>query len=119
MRCGVDRYYIWTALKLRGSDSYALLGAVGSMLAILFYLVLYNRMMAYVEKRAYPARRIKKPKRKTLDHSMFIIDAQQTLSGCMNQKPGCAFSGAGFPDRLPGCRSKRQPGSVICATRRG
>ena len=46
---------IWTALKLRGSDSYALLGAVGSMLAILFYLVLYNRMMAYVEKRAYPA----------------------------------------------------------------
>ena len=47
--------WIWTALKLRGSDSYALLGAVGGMLAILFYLVLYNRMMAYVEKRAYPA----------------------------------------------------------------
>ena len=46
---------LWTALKLRGSDSYALLGAVGGMLAILFYLVLYNRMMAYVEKRAYPA----------------------------------------------------------------
>ena len=46
---------IWTALKLRGSDAYALLGAVGGMLAILFYLVLYNRMMAYVEKRAYPA----------------------------------------------------------------
>ena len=46
---------IWTALKLRGSDSYALLGAVGGMLAILFYLVLYYRMMVYVEKRAYPA----------------------------------------------------------------
>ena len=46
---------LWTALKLRGSDSYTLLGAVGGMLAILFYLVLYNRMMAYVEKRAYPA----------------------------------------------------------------
>ena len=46
---------IWTALKLRGSDSYALLGAVGGMLAILFYLVLYNRMMVYVEKCAYPA----------------------------------------------------------------
>ena len=46
---------IWTALKLRGSDSYPLLGAVGGMLAILFYVVLYNRMMAYVEKRAYPA----------------------------------------------------------------
>ena len=42
-------------MKLRGSDSYALLGAVGGMLAILFYLVLYNRMMAYVEKCAYPA----------------------------------------------------------------
>ena len=44
---------IWTALKLRGSDSYALLGAIGSMLAILFYVVLYNRMMVYVEHRAY------------------------------------------------------------------
>lgn len=27
----------------------------GSMLAILFYVVLYNRMMAYVESRAYRA----------------------------------------------------------------
>lgn len=44
---------IWTALKLRGSDSYALLGAIGSMLAILFYVVLYNRMMVYVENHAY------------------------------------------------------------------
>ena len=44
---------IWTALKLRGSGSYALLGAIGGMLAILFYVVLYNRMMVYVEKRAY------------------------------------------------------------------
>ena len=55
---------IWTALKLRGSDSYPLLGAVGSMLAILFYLVLYNRMMAYVEKRAYPAASDKKTETK-------------------------------------------------------
>ena len=46
---------IWTALKLRGSDSYALLGAIGSMLAILFYVVLYNRMMVYVENHAYQA----------------------------------------------------------------
>ena len=46
---------VWLALKLRGSGAYALLGAVGGMLAILFYVVLYNRMMAYVEKRAYPA----------------------------------------------------------------
>lgn len=44
---------IWAALKLRGSDSYALLGAIGGMLAILFYVVLYNRMMVYAEKRAY------------------------------------------------------------------
>ena len=44
---------IWTALKLRGSGSYALLGAIGSMLAILFYVVLYNRMMVYVENHAY------------------------------------------------------------------
>lgn len=55
---------IWTALKLRVSDSYALLGAVGGMLAILFYLVLYNRMMAYVEKRAYPAASDKKTETK-------------------------------------------------------
>ena len=46
---------IWLALKLRGSDAYALLGAIGSMLALLFYVVLYNRMMAYVEHRAYRA----------------------------------------------------------------
>ena len=46
---------IWTALKLRGSGSYALLGAIGSMLAILFYMMLYNRMMVYVENHAYRA----------------------------------------------------------------
>ena len=46
---------IWMALKLRGSDAYALLGAIGGMLALLFYVVLYNRMMAYVEHRAYRA----------------------------------------------------------------
>ena len=40
------------ALKLRGGV-YTLLGAVGGMLAVLFYAVLYNRMTAYVEKRAY------------------------------------------------------------------
>ena len=43
---------LWTALKIR---AYTLLGAVGGMLAVLFYVVLYNRMMAYVENRAYPA----------------------------------------------------------------
>ena len=41
--------------KTRGNDIFPILGAVGSLLAVLFYVVLYNRMMAYVEKRAYPA----------------------------------------------------------------
>ena len=42
---------LWVALN----NSYALLGAIGSILAILFYVVLYNRMMAYVENHAYRA----------------------------------------------------------------
>ena len=40
---------LWVALN----NSYALLGAIGSILAILFYVVLYNRMMIYVENNAY------------------------------------------------------------------
>ena len=46
---------LWTGAKLRGSGAYALLGATGSMLAVLFYVVLYNRMMAYVENHTYRA----------------------------------------------------------------
>lgn len=46
---------LWTALKLQDKNSYAFLGAIGSVLAILFYVVLYNRMMAYVENHAYRA----------------------------------------------------------------
>ena len=42
---------LWVALN----NSYALLGAIGSILAMLFYVVLYNRMMAYVENHAYRA----------------------------------------------------------------
>ena len=42
---------LWVALN----NSYALLGAIGSILAILFYVVLYNRMMSYVENNAYRA----------------------------------------------------------------
>ena len=42
---------LWVALN----NSYALLGAIGSILAMLFYVVLYNRMMAYVENNAYRA----------------------------------------------------------------
>ena len=44
---------VWTAQKLRVSDAYPLLGTIGSMLAILFYMVLRNRMMIYVEDHAY------------------------------------------------------------------
>ena len=46
---------VWTAQKSRGSDAYQLLGAIGSMLGILFYVVLRNRMMIYVEDHAYRA----------------------------------------------------------------
>lgn len=42
---------LWVALN----NSYALLGAIGSILALLFYVVLYNSMMAYVENNAYRA----------------------------------------------------------------
>ncbi len=42
---------LWVALN----NSYALLGAIGSILAMLFYVALYNRMMAYVENHAYRA----------------------------------------------------------------
>lgn len=44
---------IWTAEKLKDSNSFVLLGAIGSILALLFYVVLYNRMMIYVENNAY------------------------------------------------------------------
>ena len=43
------------ALKLRGRNAYALLGAISSALGILFYVVLYNRMMVFVEDLAYRA----------------------------------------------------------------
>ena len=56
---------IWTALKLRGSDSYSLLGAVGSLVAVFFYVVMHNRMMAYVESRAYRAASDKEAEKNT------------------------------------------------------
>ena len=46
---------IWAAQKLKDSNYFVLLGAIGSVLAILFYVVLYNRMMVYVENHAYRA----------------------------------------------------------------
>lgn len=47
--------WIGIMLLIALNNSYALLGAIGSVLAILFYVVLYNRMMAYVENHAYRA----------------------------------------------------------------
>ena len=38
---------------------------LGGMLAILFYVVLYNRMMAYVESRAYRAASDKEAEKNT------------------------------------------------------
>lgn len=40
-------------LKLKENGAFELLGAVGGMLAVLFYVLLYSRMMTYVENRAY------------------------------------------------------------------
>lgn len=41
------------AIKTRGNDIIPIIGAVGSLLAVLFYVILYNRMMAYAENHAY------------------------------------------------------------------
>ena len=41
------------ALKTRGTDIFPLMGAIGGLLAVVFYVILYNRMMIYVENRAY------------------------------------------------------------------
>ena len=46
---------ILLTIKTRGNDIFLFLGAVGGLLAVLFYVVLYNRMMAYVENHAYQA----------------------------------------------------------------
>ena len=47
--------WIGIMLLIALNNSYALLGAIGSILAVLFYVVLYNRMMAYVENHTYRA----------------------------------------------------------------
>lgn len=44
---------VWLTLKTRGNDMFPILGAVGGLLAVLFYVVLYNRMIAYVENHVY------------------------------------------------------------------
>lgn len=44
---------VWLTLETEGDDKFLVLGLLGGLLAVLFYVVLYNRMMAYVEKRVY------------------------------------------------------------------
>jgi len=46
--CTVAWLVLMTALKLQGVEVY-ILGTVGGILAVLYYAVLNNRMMAYVE----------------------------------------------------------------------
>ena len=43
------------AIKINGNDIFLILGAVGGLLAVLLYVVLYNRMMVYEENHAYQA----------------------------------------------------------------
>lgn len=44
---------LWIAQKLQDTEVFAGVGATGGILALLLYVVLYNRMMVYVEHRAY------------------------------------------------------------------
>ena len=44
---------VWLTFETQGDDKFPVLGLLGGLLAELFYVVLYNRMTAYVEKRVY------------------------------------------------------------------
>ncbi len=50
-------------LKTYDGDIFPLSGAIGELLAVLFYMVLHNRMMAYVEDHTFPT-----PDKKTEDN---------------------------------------------------
>ena len=50
-------------LETYGGDIFPLSGAIGGLLAVLFYMVLHNRMMAYVEDHTFPT-----PDKKTEDN---------------------------------------------------
>ena len=50
--CTVAWIVLIVALKIRGVEIY-LCGTIGGILAVLYYAVLNNRMMAYVENHAY------------------------------------------------------------------
>ena len=50
--CFISWVVLIIALKFQNIDFY-IIGTVAGMLAVLFYIVLYNKMMIYVENRAY------------------------------------------------------------------
>ena len=50
--CFISWVVLIIALKLQNVDFY-IIGTVAGILAILFYVVLYNQMMIYVENNAY------------------------------------------------------------------
>ncbi len=50
--CTIAWLVLLVSLKLQGIDAY-MIGTVGGLLAVLFYAVLNNRMMAYVENHIY------------------------------------------------------------------
>ncbi|MCQ2554786.1 MAG: helix-turn-helix domain-containing protein [Clostridia bacterium] len=53
--CTVSWIVLLVSLKLQGVENY-LLGTVGGILALLYYAVLNNRMMSYVEDHIYGGR---------------------------------------------------------------
>ena len=61
--CTVAWIVLIVALKIQGVEIY-LCGTIGGILAVLYYAVLNNRMMAYVENHAYPAASDKETKTK-------------------------------------------------------
>lgn len=44
---------VFLALKLKERNTFALFGAAGNILTVLFYVVQYNRIMAHVEQNGY------------------------------------------------------------------
>ena len=50
--CTASWIVLIVSLKLQGVDAY-LIGTIGGLLAVIFYVYLYNQMMRYVENRAY------------------------------------------------------------------
>ncbi len=50
--CTVSWIVLIVSLKLQGVDAY-LIGTISGLLAVIFYVYLYNQMMRYVENRAY------------------------------------------------------------------